>query len=435
MKHSRNISRWAAASLLVAICAAPAIHAADKAPATPPAATAKAEPKAKIQIDPKADELLKKMSEAFKNSKSMRVNMKTLMSMKLGGMNQEMPADYKFVAERPNKMSMTMQGEGMGVNVISDGKKLVVHVPMMNRYTEADAPAKIEDVGESSGAPSGPHEILTSGLFSDNPYETLIKDAKKIAYVGMGKDAEKDLHHLRVTQDDVEWDMYLSNDAKPTISKIRADMTKAMAEGVPEEARAGVSMVMTLTYSNWDLAAKTTADDFKFTPPAGAEKVEEIVPQAKADDDEEEENAPSPLIGKPAPKLDVPLLNGGEASLAKHKGKDVVILDFWATWCGPCVRAMPIISEVVSSYKDKGVVLYAVNVQEQPKAITEFLEKRKLNVTVALDKDGAVSERYGVEGIPQTVIIDKEGVIRSVHVGFSPELKDILKKDIDPLLK
>src|SRR5690349_4238380 len=82
-----------------------------------------------------------------------------------------------------------------------------------------------------------------------------------------------------------------------------------------------------------------------------------------------------PLDGKPAPAFSLDLLKGGKATLADHKNKNVVILDFWATWCGPCVQAMPIVSEVAKSFADKGVVLYAVNEQEEADAVKAFLEK------------------------------------------------------------
>jgi thiol-disulfide isomerase/thioredoxin len=148
----------------------------------------------------------------------------------------------------------------------------------------------------------------------------------------------------------------------------------------------------------------------------------------------QEEDGPHPLQGKPAPAISVDALDGGKFDLADHQGK-VVIIDFWASWCGPCVRGLPVVTEVAKAYADQGVVFYAMNVQEDAATIKPFLKKHKLDVNVALDTDGKVSEAYGVQGIPQTVIIGKDGVISKIHVGFSPKMKKILEDDVKKALE
>jgi thiol-disulfide isomerase/thioredoxin len=112
----------------------------------------------------------------------------------------------------------------------------------------------------------------------------------------------------------------------------------------------------------------------------------------------------------------------------------VVVLDFWASWCGPCVAALPLISEATKARADKGVVFYAVNQQEEVAAIKAFLQGKKLEIPVALDVEGAAAKLYQVRGIPQTVVIDKEGKVAVVHVGFSPQLKETLARELDALL-
>lgn len=141
-----------------------------------------------------------------------------------------------------------------------------------------------------------------------------------------------------------------------------------------------------------------------------------------------------PLEGTQAPAFTLPLLDGGTADLSAHKGKEIVILDFWATWCGPCRMAMPIMDEVAREYADKGVRLYAVNQQENPETIRAFLKEMNLSCTVALDDMGRTSDAYGADGIPHTVIIDKEGRIQSVHLGYVPGIKAQITKELDALL-
>ena len=121
-------------------------------------------------------------------------------------------------------------------------------------------------------------------------------------------------------------------------------------------------------------------------------------------------------------------------SLSAHKGKQIVILDFWATWCGPCVKGMPITQKVAKQYASKGVVLYAVNLKEDAKKIRTFLTKQKLKINVLLDSKGTIAKNYGVNSIPMLVLIDKDGTVQKVHIGLSNSLENSLKRDLDALV-
>ena len=139
-----------------------------------------------------------------------------------------------------------------------------------------------------------------------------------------------------------------------------------------------------------------------------------------------------PLVGKPAPPFELDLLDGKPFRLADCKGQ-VVVLDFWATWCGPCVQAMPLVEGVAGEFRDRGVRLVAVNLQEAPGDIKAMLGRHKLDVTVALDVDGVVADKYGATAIPQTVVIDREGNVARLFVGGGPDLGDQLREALTRL--
>ena len=142
-----------------------------------------------------------------------------------------------------------------------------------------------------------------------------------------------------------------------------------------------------------------------------------------------------PLLGQQAPELKLPLLDGGELDLAAHEGKDVVLLDFWASWCPPCRKALPAVAETAKAYEGKPVAVYAVNLRESEKAVQDFIDNQELDVQVALDAEGISSDRFKISGIPQTVVIDKDGVVAHVHVGWSLGLKAELSGHIDAALE
>ncbi len=125
---------------------------------------------------------------------------------------------------------------------------------------------------------------------------------------------------------------------------------------------------------------------------------------------------------------------GEPIDLGALMGKKVVILDFWATWCGPCVAAMPKINQVAQEYADKGVAFYAVNQGEDAETILAFLKEQELDVPVAMDPDSVAGRKYAVEGLPTSVIIGNDGRVQVVHVGFSPTLDSKLREELDALL-
>jgi thiol-disulfide isomerase/thioredoxin len=140
----------------------------------------------------------------------------------------------------------------------------------------------------------------------------------------------------------------------------------------------------------------------------------------------------SQLVGKPAPPFELDLLAGGKFKLADQKGH-VVVLDFWATWCGPCLAAMPQVDRAVREFENQGVQLVAVNLEEGPKPIKSMLERHKLDLTVALDRDGAVAGKYQASAIPQTVIIDSEGKVVRVFIGGGTHFEEQLRAALNTL--
>jgi peroxiredoxin len=141
---------------------------------------------------------------------------------------------------------------------------------------------------------------------------------------------------------------------------------------------------------------------------------------------------------KPAPDFALKDANGKVVHLADYQGK-VVLLDFWATWCGPCVVEIPWFQEFQRKYKDRGFEVLGVSMDDDGwKAINPFVEKRKINYRVVLGDDKTGDQYGGLEALPTTFVIDRSGRIASVHVGlankkdFEDAIKELLEAPAHP---
>jgi len=123
-----------------------------------------------------------------------------------------------------------------------------------------------------------------------------------------------------------------------------------------------------------------------------------------------------PAVDSPAPDFTLTDLDGSTVSLKDFRGQ-VVFLNFWATWCGPCRAEMPDIETLHRKYRDRGVIVLGVDLRETRETVRAFVEEGGYTWTFLLDTTGGVGTRYGVRGIPSSFFVDRQGVIRAVAVG------------------
>lgn len=142
-------------------------------------------------------------------------------------------------------------------------------------------------------------------------------------------------------------------------------------------------------------------------------------------------NIERPKEKVPAPNFTLEDLNGRKVGLKGLKGK-VIFLNFWATWCAPCVQEMPTMEKLHKTFGQKGLTVLAINYREGAKEVKEFFSKYKLTFIALLDLDGKVSERYRTWGLPVTVIINKRGEIVAKVIGsrdwHSPDAKEFFRR-------
>lgn len=120
-----------------------------------------------------------------------------------------------------------------------------------------------------------------------------------------------------------------------------------------------------------------------------------------------------------APAFSLPTKAGTTIDLAKLKGQ-VVMLNFWASWCGPCRTEMPLMDQIYKKYGPMGFTLLGVNVDTDSTDAQKFLSQVPVSFPIAFDRDNKVSQLYEVSAMPSTVFIDRKGNVRSLHRGYKP---------------
>jgi peroxiredoxin len=136
----------------------------------------------------------------------------------------------------------------------------------------------------------------------------------------------------------------------------------------------------------------------------------------------------------PAPDFSLPDQAGAEVSLDDFSGQ-VVLLNFWASWCGPCREEMPLLVELHQRYESLGFTLLGVNVEEDSAAADAFLNSVPVSFPILYDRKNQVSKLYDVIAMPSTVLIGRDGQVRYIHHGYEPGYENDYQDQIRELLR
>ena len=143
-----------------------------------------------------------------------------------------------------------------------------------------------------------------------------------------------------------------------------------------------------------------------------------------------------PEEGHFAPDFALKTLDGNTVRLSEYRGQKVVLINFWATWCPPCRLEMPTMQQIYSEYKAKGFEILAINIEPDAKQeIRDFIRELRLTFPIALDPDMKVSRKYHLIGLPVSILIDRQGIVRAKDVGYHDWTSKASRTRIESLLR
>jgi len=411
-----------------------------------PKADAKAKAVAEPVSDPRAQALLSDVAKAYKGLASYSDEGQFVLDLTIDGKSQKQAQSLRLSFTRPNKLNVDT---GV-VQVISDGKTITTSVAPLKKYTKTPAPKVItfDSFKEGPlgsilfGGPSaGPMFILTNLLAGEDA-------AAEISKLGGSlKMADADPKSGTILIDKSEGaDFRLVVD--PATKLLSSIDVLIDAESLAKNVKNGQKIqIDKFGWTSGPVSTQPTKDSiFAFVPLKGYEKVDSF--QSQGPGDGEDKYAVNEKVGKPAPEFTLTVLDGpGKTKTLTKKdlaGK-VVLIDFWATWCGPCLKEMPEIQKLAENYaKDKkDVVIVALSQDDEskdPAEIRKLIEKtlteQKIEPKslIAMDPTKSMGEAFAIEGLPTVVILDGRGIVQAAHVGYNPKIRETLAKGVDTLL-
>lgn len=360
------------------------------------------------KVDARCVDILQKMTNTYKSASTLESRVIVDMVLQSGdGSKQKLPAKYNISIAKPNRFSVELVST-RGGKAVSNGKRSEFFFQPANRYMIDKPLPTMEENFEK-------HEFryVTAGLLhfafvrelmEINPYAAVMKDVRELQYIGTEKVDGLDCDRVRITGEFIR-DIWVTKSKAPMLLKVEPNMTASLSE---KSQKAGNKILLSMVFKDQILGKSMNDGRFDVAHPADAKYVREFFHEEGAQ-----------LIGKMAPDVTLPMADGSRIKLSSLRDR-LVVLDFWATWCPPCVMSLPIFAKASVPFKSKGVVFIAVNKGEPMSIAKSYLKSNHINVTLAADSDGRVASAFEVEGIPCTIFIGRDGVIKGVHVGIRP---------------
>ncbi len=417
-------------------------------PQAPPATQTTSPPQAPAQLrplDPKVQQVLTQARHAYKAARSYQDLGTVVTTMVIAGRTADNTSPASTTFTPPGKFISNYEA----MSLYSDGQTLWIYSPSRGKYYQQP----LEQQPPAGATPTPQSIIRNLPILSilTNPDQSLLATATAFesAHRGQEQLAGHLVDHVTLVSPADVWfgatdqtasvanriliDMFFDAQTHMLL-RLNIDMTGAMRNRITRlDQQRDTTQINQATWQfnagQVRLGAPVPAETFGFKPPANAEQVETVAAlftttggNAPVNDEEQSERHEQAQSRLPyaAPDFTLPDLAGQKVTLGSLRGK-VVLLDFWATWCGPCRASLPHIQKLHDDLASKGLVVLGIDLGEDSQTVLDFVEKNKMTFRILLDEEDKVSPLYHVSAIPHTVIIDQKGQVVKLYTGVTPE--------------
>ncbi|MFG0334926.1 MAG: redoxin domain-containing protein [Maioricimonas sp. JB049] len=358
-----------------------------------------------------------------------------------GSFSDNAPIRSVIVGEKPNRLVLRYENWAGGLAFVSDGEQFRVCSEIdlgpslpdsQKRYLAGTSPdsmnASLRHVGQLSISPpthAFPElEMMALLPFTDDVAGFLgSRGWGTVRWIGTedidGRTAEHLVCTGRVCRLKAGADPASSPAAEPADPDAEPEESKLHlwidAEGPPLLRKAASGDFM-MTYADWALNPVLPEQTFELPATHGYQPIAFDFPEGGS------------WVGRRAPDLELATLDGERHQLSDARG-NVVVLSFWATWCGPCLKELPVVAGIVDEFADRDVRLLAVTQETDSEKIRHTLQRLNLDIEAVIDIEQQ-SSAFGVVGIPHLVVIDQQGEIQAVHVGLTSGLDEALREEL-----
>ncbi len=383
---------------------------------------------------------LEKAADIYKSLKGYQDSTFFEMQILIPGNKMESAFPIFFAFDSPNRFIADLETGNGNFKSVSDGNKMTMYSGRLNQYIEEDAPQKLsfDDIENSL-----PGVYIQKVLLNEDPYKKFFEGIEEVKQTGIEKIGNIPVTVFELTRlagSFAEGMIPRTTKDIPVIVRLwvgkrdflvrkveyELDMEQ-FAKELPveqQERMKGVKYYITEKHTHIKLNPEFSEEFFTFVPPKDAKLVENF-------EDQSQQAEESQLIGKPAPDFLLKDIEGKDIRFVDFKGQ-VVIIDFWATWCGPCRTMIPGLIVLQDQYAARGFKMIGISTDRTSDIVASFAKENKINYLLLMADEKVINEYGGISAIPTTFIIDKKGVVRYRHIGSQD--MSLLQKQVEALL-
>lgn len=375
-----------------------------------------------------AERILNKVSERYGNLETFEFEGELASQVIAGNQDQNRKFNIYFARKEPGSMRLEVSGNTFEMTLVSDGSTTWTYVPSLGEYTRRES-ALFQTSGDRQTGIGSSSDFTGMGEQLTKSYETINRGMKKARLLGeeivtLENGTKYEAYKIEV---EYEKDPGMNNVMiSPTNYLIEKNSSIVLRQDVQISTSAGspngqMTMLQTVRLINFSLSPEFNNAQFSFAPPEQAKEVGELSLDGM------ESKTQNELVGEKAPDFKLESFAGDSVSL-QSLGGNVVILDFWATWCGPCREAHPHLQKLHEELQDEGLIVLGIN-SEDDQTVEGYMDHNNYTFTNLVDLNQSVASRYNITTIPSVYIIDREGRVSSHLLGYQPESR--LRKAIE----